>query len=197
MIFLISFLQLLIFQSDNDITGIWEQINNSRTGFREIMEFEEDSIKLNEEFFSRNNFETEKNLLRVVKTNQSGGEEIIIQSYFDIKNDSLILRDENEKLQDKMIRITSGVNNSLFGTWKGKTNKGVVTYLSLNEDSTSVYRAILRSEKFEYSFENGHIIVFAGDEPDKVKYKITNGILKMIYENTGEVFTYKRINNLE
>lgn len=192
---LISIFHLFLFQSKSDLIGKWEQENPNRIGFKETMEFSSDSVTIKEEFFSKNNYEVNGNDLKVIKNNPDGKKEIIIESEFLVKNDSLIFSKENGKIKDKMIRI-SGKTNSLPGLWKGITNKGVITYLSFKEDGSSFYDAVLRSEKFKYIINSKGIIFFIHNKPRIIKYAINNNKLKIIYADTGEEFKYKRINTI-
>jgi hypothetical protein len=193
LIFLFIF-QLFQLQSDPKIIGKWDQVNTSRIGFKETMEFSSDSVSIREEFFSKNKFEIIDNKLKVTKEDQNGKKEIIIQSEFAVKDDSLIFSSENGKVKDKMIKISGNSDeNKLYGLWKGKTNKGVTTYLSFKKDSSSFYDAVIRSEKFKYIINSKGIIFFVHNHPRIIKYKIDNDLLKIFYTDTGEEFRYRRI----
>ena len=191
---LLSIFQLLFFQSNSGLTGKWEQVNPNRIGFKETMEFSSDSITIKEEFFSNNKYEVNGNDLKVIKNNPDGKKEVIIESQFLVKKDSLIFSKESGKVKDKMIRISGfDKKNSLLGLWKGRTNKGVITYLSFKEDGSSFYDAILRSEKFKYVVNSKGIIFFVHNKPRIIKYYIDNDKLNIIYSDTGEEFIYKRM----
>jgi hypothetical protein len=192
LVFLLIF-QLILFQAAPGLLGKWEQVNPNPIGFKETMEFSPDSVTIKEEFFSNNTYEINGNNLRVTKNGQEGKKEIIIESEFSVKNDSLIFSRENGKIKDRMIRISGGNKpNSLIGLWKGRTNKGVITYLSFKEDGSSFYDAVLRSEKFKYSMNSRGIIFFVRNKPRIIKYKIDNEKLKIFYTDTGEEFIYQR-----
>ena len=194
---LLSIFQLLLFQSNSGLTGKWEQVNSNRIGFKETMEFSSDSITIKEEFFSNNKYEVNGNDLKVIKNNPDGKKEVIIESQFLVKKDSLIFSKENGKVKDKMIRISGfDKKNSLLGLWKGRTNKGVITYLSFKEDGSSFYDAVLRSEKFKYVVNSKGIIFFVHNKPRIIKYYIDNDKLNIIYADTGEEFKYKRMSKV-
>ncbi|MEJ2613473.1 MAG: hypothetical protein P8Z35_00790 [Ignavibacteriaceae bacterium] len=192
----LSIFQLLLIQSDSGLIGKWEQVNPNRIGFKETMEFNDDSVTIKEEFFSKNRYEINGNDLKVIKNDPDGKKETIIESEFSVKIDSLIFSKENGKIKDKMIRISGNdKTNSLLGSWKGKTNKGVITYLSFKEDGSSFYNAVIRSEKFKYTVNSKGIILFVHNKPRIIKYYIVNNKLKIIYIDTGEEFKYQRISN--
>lgn len=186
-------LQLNIFQANSNLRGKWEQINNSRIGFKETMEFTNDSITIKEEFFSKNKFEINDRNLKVTKVDSEGNKEVIIESEFYVYKDTLIFSKENGKIKDKMIRVSNNMKtNNLYGLWKGTTNKGVVTYLSFNKDGSSFYDAVIRIEKFKYSCSNTGMIIFIRNKPRIVEYEIKNDFLKIIYKDTGEEFNYRK-----
>ena len=190
----LSIFQLLIIQSDSGFIGKWEQVNPNRIGFKETMEFSNDSVTIKEEFFSKNRYEIKGNDLQVIKNDPDGKKEIIIESEFSVKKDSLIFSKENGRIKDKMIRISGNDNTgSLLGLWKGKTNKGVITYLSFKEDGSSFYNAVIRSEKFKYTVNSKEIIFFVHNKPRIIKYNINNNKLKIIYTDTGEEFKYQKM----
>ncbi len=190
----LSIFQLLLFQSDSGLIGKWEQVNPNRIGFKETMEFSSDSVTIKEEFFSKNKFEINGNDLKVIKNNPDGKKEIIIESEFSVKKDSLIFSKENGKVKDKMLRISGNdQTSSLLGLWKGRTNKGIITYLSFKEDGSSFYNAVLRSEKFKYTVNSKGIIFFVHNKPRIIKYLVGNDKLTIIYTDTGEEFKYRRI----
>ena len=190
----LSIFHLLLFQSKTDLIGKWEQVNPNRIGFKETMEFSYDSVTIKEEFFSNNKYEINGNDLKVVKNDPDGKKEVIIESEFSVKKDSLIFSKENGKIKDKMIRISgSNKTNSLLGLWKGRTNKGIITYLSFKEDGSSFYDAVLRSKKFRYTINSKGIIFFIHNKPTIIKYKIDNDKLKIFYVDTGEEFYYQRM----
>ena len=192
-IIFLSIFHLLLFQSKSDLIGKWEQVNPSSIGFKETMEFSYDSVTIKEEFFSKNTYEINGNDLRVVRGSPNGKKEVIIESEFLVRQDSLIFSKENGKIKDKMVRM-SGNNkaNSLVGLWKGKTNKGVITYLSFNEDGSSFYDAVIRSEKFKYTINSKGIIFFVHKKPRVIKYEIIDNKLNILYVDTGEEFKYQR-----
>ena len=194
---LLSIFPLLLFQPKSDLIGKWEQVNSNRIGFKETMEFDYDSVTIKEEFFSKNKYEIQGNVLKVVKRKSDGKKEVIIESEFSVNKDSLIFSKENGKIKDRMIRI-SGKNKtkSLVGLWKGKTNKGVITYLSINENGTSFYDAVIHAEKFKYTTNGTGIIFFVHNKPRKIKYEINNNELKIIYIDTGEEFKYQRTSKI-
>lgn len=190
---LVFLFQLIILQAGSNIIGKWEQINSSRIGFKETMEFTSDIVTIKEEFFSKNTFEVKDNNLKVTKVDSNGNKEVIIESEFYINKDTLIFSKENGKIKDKMIRISGDVKkNNLLGLWKGKTNKGVVTYLSFNENGSSFYDAVIRSEKFRYSINNKGIVIFIHNKPRIVEYEIKKNLLKIFYKDTSEEFNYQR-----
>lgn len=190
----LSIFQLLIIQSDSGLIGKWEQVNPNRIGFKETMEFSNDSVTIKEEFFSKNRYEIKGNDLQVIKNDPDGKKEIIIESEFSVKKDSLIFSKENGRIKDKMIRISGNDNTgSLLGLWKGRTNKGVITYLSFKEDGSSFYNAVIRSEKFRYTVNSKGIVFFVHNKPRIIKYHIYNNKLKIIYTDTGEEFKYQKM----
>lgn len=190
---LISLFQFILFQENSNIKGKWEQVNSSRIGFKETMEFTSDSVTIKEEFFSKNMFETSNNNLRVTKVDSNGNKEVIIESEFYVDRDTLIFSKENGKIKDKMIRISGSVKkNNLLGLWKGKTNKGVLTYLSFNKDGTSFYDAVIQSEKFKYTVNSKGMVIFIHNNPRIVKFEVKNDLLKIFYIDTGEEFNYRR-----
>ena len=190
----LSIFQLILFQSVPGLIGKWEQVNPNRIGFKETMEFSSDSVTIKEEFFSKNRYEINGDDLKVIKNDPDGKTETIIEAEFSVKKDSLIFSKENGKVKDKMIRISGyDKTNSLLGLWKGRTNKGVITYLSFNKDSSSFYDAVLRSQKFKYTLNSQGIIFFVHNKPRIIKYEIDNNNLKIIYVNTGEEFKYQRM----
>jgi hypothetical protein len=188
----LSIFQLILFQSNPDLTGKWEQVNQNRIGFKETMEFTPDSVTIKEEFFSRNFFEVRGNNLKVFKKEPDGKKEVIIESEFAVKKDSLIFSKENGKVKDKMIRISKNGKTGLPGLWEGKTNKGVITYLSFKKDSSSFYDAVIRSERFKYIINSKGIIFFVHNKPRVIKYEINDDILKIFYVDTGEEFNYRK-----
>ena len=189
--------QIISLQTNAGLTGKWEQVNSNRIGFKETMEFADDSVTIKEEFFSKNEFEVKDNFLQVTKVESKGKKETIIESQFYINGDTLIFSKENGKIKDKMIRISgSDKGNNLFGMWKGKTNKGVVTYLSLNKDGSSFYDAVIYSEKFKYKASRKGMIIFIHNNPRLINYEIKNDSLKIVYKDTGEEFNYRRIKNI-
>ncbi|MFZ0454279.1 MAG: hypothetical protein WCE54_00355 [Ignavibacteriaceae bacterium] len=191
---ILAMFHLLLFQSKSDLIGKWEQVNPNRIGFKETMEFGSDSVTIKEEFFSKNRYEINGNDLKVIKTNPGGKKEIIIESEFSVKKDSLIFSKENGEVKDKMIRISGNdKTNSLLGLWEGRTNKGVITYLSFKVDGSSFYDAVLRSEKFKYLINSKGIIFFVHNKPRIIKYETDSDNLKIIYLDTGEEFKYQRI----
>ncbi len=174
----LSIFPIIVFQSNPDLTGKWEQVNQSRIGFKETMEFLNDSVTIKEEFFSRNIYEVKGNNLKVFKKDPDGKKEVIIESEFAVKKDSLFFSKENGKIKDKMIRISNNGKNSLPGLWEGKTNKGVITYLSFKDDSSSFYDAVIRSEKFKYIINSKGMIFFVNNKPRVIKYEIKDDIIK-------------------
>jgi hypothetical protein len=190
---LISLFQFILFQENSNLVGKWEQVNSSRIGFKETMEFTNDSVTIKEEFFSKNRFETVDNNLRVTKADSNGNKEVIIESEFYVDKDTLIFSKENGKIKDKMVRISGRVKeNNLLGLWEGKTNKGVVTYLSFNKDGSSFYDAVIQSEKFKYIISSKGMAIFIHNNPRIVEYEIKNDLLKILYKDTGEEFNYRR-----
>ena len=190
----LSIFQLSLFQTNPGLIGKWEQVNPNRIGFKETMEFTSDSVTIKEEFFSKNKYEINGNDLKIIKNDSEGKKETIIEAEFSVKKDSLIFSEENGKVKDKMIRISGNdKTNSLLGLWKGRTNKGVITYLSFKDDGSSFYDAVLRSQKFKYTVNNKGIIFFVHNKPRIIKYYIDNDKLKIIYIDTGEEFKYQRI----
>lgn len=188
-----SIFHLVLFQSKSDLIGKWEQVNSNRIGFKETMEFSYDSVTIKEEFFSNNRYEINGNDLKVVKREPNGKKEVIIESEFLVNHDSLIFSKENGKIKDKMIRISGNKKtNSLLGLWKGRTNKGVITYLSFKEDGSSFYDAVIRSEKFKYTINSKGIIFFIHKKPTVIKYEINDDKLNIFYVDTGEEFKYQR-----
>ena len=183
-----------LFQSSPDIIGKWEQINPDRIGFKETMEFMDDSVAMKEEFFSKNRFEVRNNNLIVTKNDPGGKKETVIESKFSVKKDTLIFSKDNGKIKDKMIRISgSKSSNNLFGLWKGKTDKGIITYLFFNRDGTSTYSAVIRFEKFKYSISRKGMIIFIRNNPRIIEYELKDDSLKIFYKDTGEEFNYRRI----
>ena len=192
----LSIFQLLLIQSDSGLIGKWEQVNPNRIGFKETIEFSRDSVTIKEEFFSKNKYEINGNDLKVIKSDPDGKKETIIEAEFSVEKDSLIFSKGNGKVKDKMIRISGNdKTNSLLGLWKGRTNKGVITYLSFRKDSSSFYDAVLRSQKFKYTANTKGIIFFVHNKPRIIKYYINNDQLKIFYVDTGEEFKYQRMPN--
>ena len=192
--FLVHF---LLQQTSPEIIGKWEQINPDRIGFKETMEFTSDSVAIKEEFFSKNKFEVNNKVLKVTRDDLNENKVVIIEAEFKVDEDTLIFIKENGKVKDKMFRIpgNKGTGN-LLGLWKGKTNEGVLTYLSFNKDSTSFYNAVIRFEKFKYSTSEKGMIIFIHTNPRLINYEIKNDQLKIIYKDTGEEFRYRKTNDL-
>lgn len=179
----------LITQINNSLIGKWEQITSENKGLKDVLEFKEDSVIFIQEFFSENFYEIENENLKIINNKN----EKVIESKFYIVDDSLFLLKGNRK--DKMIRISSAEkNNILKGTWTGKTDKGITTYFSFKNDKQVFYKAVIDQRKFKYKKNYESLIVFTGDNPAKINFKIKENNLILIYTDTNEKFEYKKIN---
>jgi hypothetical protein len=188
----------LFFQSNSNIIGKWEQINPDRIGFKETMEFTGDSLTIKEEFFSKNKFKIKNDSLKVTKSSSKGKEETIIASQFEVKKDTLIFSKKNGKVKDKMYRVPDNNRaNNLYGLWMGRTDKGILTYLSFKEDGSSFYDAVIKSDKFKYTINKKGLVIFTSANPRFVSFKIENDQLHIFYKDTGEEFTYQRAKESE
>lgn len=191
---MIFFVILLIFSfpQQDKIIGNWEQTEISKDGIRETLHIEHDKITFYQEFFSKDTYSIKDGVIKILNDSS----EIIIQSKIKITQDTLKLISMDDKLTDKMFKISGKDKNEMLGSWKGKTNKGVNTYFTFNEDKTVTYRALLDIKSYKYKTTGDELIIYTPNSERKLNYQINKNLLTLVYKDTNEKFYYKKTNEL-
>ncbi len=182
----------LYFQTQTLLVGNWKQLELTRDGIRETLQITKDSLVFHREFYSKDHYILDGDTLKIINDRK----ENIVLSKFNIRNDTLYLSGETSRLTDIMIKISHDSKNKISGTWKGKTNKGVNTYFTFNEDGAVVYRALLDEKHYKYKTSGNELFIYSKGEPEKLSYQINKNLLTLTFKDTGETFRYVKTDTL-
>jgi hypothetical protein len=186
------FLVLFSFPQQNKLIGNWEQTDVSKEGLRETLQVGYDSLTFHQEFFSKDNYIIKNGIIEI----SNDRNKVIVQSKIKIEKDTLRLISLDNKLNDKMVRLTNEGKNDIFGTWKGKTNGGVNTYFTFDNNESVTYKAVLDIKTYKYKISGDELTIYTPDSQRKLNYQINKNLLTLVYEDTSEKFHYKKTHTL-
>jgi len=191
-VILFIILSLLYFQAQKSLMGNWKQSELTRDGIRETLQITKDSLFFHREFYSKDHYTIINNNLSIINIRK----ENIVQSKINIRNDTLYLTDETNRLTDRMVKISRGSNNKIAGTWKGKTNRGINTYFTFNGDGSVIYRAVLDEKHYRYKASGFKLLIYASGKLQRLGYQINKNLLTLVFKDTGEAFHYIKTDTL-